>query len=64
MGRTCNSSRTEIFPGETQGMEADRLDRHPSQCVKRVENGRMGEIWVTHRDTPDDNMYNADLLGH
>lgn len=66
MGRTMasNSSRPDIFPGETQEMEADQLDRHPSQCGERVENRRVGEIRIPHRDKPDDNMCSADLLGH
>lgn len=66
MGRTMasNLSRLDMFPGETQEMEVDDLDRHPSQHLKRVENRRVGEIWVPPKDKPDDYMYNVDLLGH
>ena len=66
MGRTMvgNSSRPDIFPGETEEVEADHLDRRPSQCGVRVENRKVGEIWVPHRDKPDDNKYNADLPEH
>lgn len=52
MGRTMasNLSRLDMFPGETQEMEAYHLDRHLSACVKRMENRGVGEIWVPHKD--------------
>lgn len=57
MGRTMagNLSRLDIFPGETQEMEADHLARHLSERVKRVWE-KFGCLIRT--------MYNADLLGH
>lgn len=52
MGRTMasNFSRLDMFPGETQEKEADHLDRCFTECVKRVENRSVGEIWVPHKD--------------
>lgn len=60
-GRTMASdlSRLDMFPGQTQEMEADHLHRHLRECVKGMENRSVGEIWVSQKDNVQ-----WRLLGH